>query len=186
LTKPVRFHTIRVVQMLTGPFAAFSLLLVAAAGPKIVRPQSTLRALSSLGLPGSPAAVRLLGVVEVAVGVGALVTGGRAFAALVAASYLAFAAYVALALVRGGALASCGCFGKPDTPPTRLHLIVNATAAAVAIAVAVNPSTAALAALGTQPLAGLPFLVFVGCCTWFTYLSLSALPALRRPTGATR
>jgi uncharacterized membrane protein HdeD (DUF308 family) len=172
--------------MLTGPLAAFALLLVVAAGPKIVRPQSTLRALSSVGLPRSATAVRLLGGAEVVVGVGALVIGGRLFAALVAASYLAFAAFVALALVRGGALASCGCFGKPETPPTRLHLVVNAIAAAVAIAVAVNPGPAPLAQLGSQPLAGLPFLVLVGCCTWFTYLSLSALPALRRPAGATR
>jgi len=172
--------------MLTGPLAAFALLLVAAAGPKILRPQSTLRALSSAGLPRSATAVRLLGGAEVVVGVGALVIGGRLFAALVAASYLAFAAFVALALLRGGALASCGCFGKPETPPTRLHLVVNAIAAAVAIAVAVNPGPAPLAQLGSQPLAGLPFLVLVGCCTWFTYLSLSALPALRRPAGATR
>ncbi len=172
--------------MLTGPFAAFALLLVVASGPKILRPYSTLRALTSLKLPASAAAVRLLGGAEVVVGVGALVSGGRLFAALVAASYLAFAAFVALALARGGVLASCGCFGKPDTPPTRLHLVVNATAAAVAVAVAATPGPAPLVALGAQPLAGLPFGVLVGCCTWFSYLALSALPTLRRTAGATR
>ena len=41
-------------------------------------------------------------------------------------SYLAFTAFVITARLKGGVLASCGCFGKADTPPTWLHAAVTA------------------------------------------------------------
>ena len=47
-------------------------------------------------------------------------------ALLVAASYAAFTAFVLLARSRGGVLASCGCFGRADTPPTTTHVVVTA------------------------------------------------------------
>ena len=40
---------------------------------------------------------------------------------------------VVLALRRGWALASCGCFGRPDTPPKVAHAVLNAAAAASAV-----------------------------------------------------
>ena len=93
-----------------------------AGAAKTVRPANTARALRQLGWPGSPPLVRCLGVFEVALGTAAAITGNRIAAALLALSYAGFAAFVATALRRGGAVSSCGCFGRPDTPPTASHL----------------------------------------------------------------
>ena len=70
---------------------------------------------------------------------GPLVAPGRLSAALVAAAYLVFTAFVARVLTRGGVLGSCGCFGKPDTPATRTHLALTGVAALTALAVAIDP-----------------------------------------------
>jgi hypothetical protein len=56
------------------------------------------------------------------------VTGG-----LVALAYGLFAVFVVVALKRGWALTSCGCFGRPDNPPTVAHAVLNAGAAAIAV-----------------------------------------------------
>ena len=53
-------------------------------------------------------------------------------AALVALSYLCFFGIVAVARRRGGPLATCGCFGRPDTPPTALHLVIDLALAVTA------------------------------------------------------
>jgi hypothetical protein len=103
----------------------------------------------------------------------------------VAASYVGFAAFVGLAMSRGGVVASCGCFGRPDTPPTRLHLVVNVVAACLALAVARDPFGGIGGVVADQPLAGLPYLALTAACVWFAYLALSALPTLR-PQAARR
>ena len=74
-----------------------------------------------------------------ALGVAAVLAPGRVTAALVAAAYLVFTAFVALARHRGGVLGSCGCFGRPDTPATGAHLVLTAALAATAAAVALSP-----------------------------------------------
>jgi hypothetical protein len=128
-------------QLVAAPFLAAAVLLVAAGVPKVVDPMPLVRALRSAGLPAGRAVVRALAVGEVLVGAAALVAPGRATAALVCFAYLAFTGFVGLALARGGVLASCGCFGKADTPPTRSHLAVTAVLAAAAAALAVAPTS---------------------------------------------
>lgn len=160
--------------MLAGPFSAAAVLLAVGGAPKIVRPASTAGALASLRLPASPAVVRLMGLTEVAIAVAALTTGSRPAAALMAAAYAGFAAFIALALARPGLLKSCGCFGAPDTPPTAVHLVVNVAAAAVSAAVAFTGG--GRIELDGSPLAGLPLLVLTAACAWFAYLALALLP----------
>lgn len=154
---------------LAGPFLAAAALLVLAGAAKVLDPAPLVRALRSLGLPGGPLVVRLAAAAEVVVGVAALLTGSRAAALAVAASYALFTAVVVRGLLRGGVLASCGCFGRADTPPTRAHVAVTAAAALVAGAVALRPapapwspallaSTAALVATAYLVLAVLPLL----------------------------
>ena len=58
--------------------------------------------------------------------------GGPVFAALVAVSYLAFAGFVVVALRSGAPISSCGCFGKVDTPPSLVHVVIDLVLAAVA------------------------------------------------------
>lgn len=166
------------MELLAGPYTAAAVLLALAGAPKVLRPSPAVRALRATGLPGSPLAVRLLGAGETGVAVAALTVGGRIPAALVAVSYLAFAGFVALALTRGGVVSSCGCFGKPDTPPTIGHIVGNGIAAAVAAAVAVSPGPGLLQTALTSPAAAAPLLVLTGCCAWFAYLGLARLPAL--------
>ena len=161
-----------------GPVLAFAVLLVIGGAGKLRRPDDTVRALRALRLPVSPLAVRLLAVTEMAIGMATLVFGGRTPTLLVAASYLAFAAFVLLAMARRGAVSSCGCFGTPDTPPTAAHLVVTLAASALAFAAAADPLDPLLGGLGGQPLLGVPFLLLTGCCAWFAYLALSALPRL--------
>ena len=133
-------------------------------------------------LPGSPALVRLLGVVEVTLGAAALVTGARPMLALAAAAYLAFAGFVAVALLSGSPLQSCGCFGQRDTPPSVVHLGVNVTAAAVLLVAAAGDLPKPADVLADQPWSAAPFLLLVLISLELSYLVLTALPAVLTPT----
>ena len=164
---------------LAGPYLAAAGLLVLAGVPKVADPAPLVRALRSAGftVPPAPGAllVRGFAAAEVVVGVWAVLAPGRLAAALAAAAYAVFTAFVALVLTRGGVLGSCGCFGKPDTPPTRTHLALTAVAALVAAAVALDPpadawgGAASTSALVTT--AGLA--VVIGFLAW---MALAVLP----------
>ena len=170
---------------LAGPFIVTAALLGAGGALKVHRPAPTARALREMGLPASPALVRVGAAAEVAVAAGALVDGSRPFAALVAASYLGFTAFVLAALRRGVPLSSCGCFGVTDTPPTGVHVGLNLAAAAVAGVVAVGwaggGGLAEIAALDGSILRG-TFVVLTAAATWFAYVALTLLPRLRPAT----
>ena len=114
-------------------------LLVVAGSAKVWRPADLSRALRAAGLSVGPGMVRGGAAVEVAVGGWALLAGGRVGMGGLAVSYLGFAGFVGVALARGTPLATCGCFGEPDTPPTLAHAVVCAAGgvlAAVAAAIA--------------------------------------------------
>ena len=162
---------------LGGPAVASATLLAIGGMAKVLRPGNTVHALRGLRLPASPSGVRLLAVAEIGVAVGALAGGGRLAWLLVAGAYLGFACFVVLALWRGGAVSSCGCFGAPDTPPTAVHVLVTTAASAVALAAALGDPPGPLpGALADLPLLGLPFLLVTGCCVWFAYAAVAVLP----------
>ena len=157
-----------------GPFLAASGLLVLAGVPKLKDPMPLVRALRSARLPASRGLVRALAVVEIVLGVSAVVHPGRLTGAGVTACYLVFTAFVALTLRRGGVLGSCGCFGRPDTPPTVVHLAVTAAFAAGAGTLVLAPPAGPVWAPVTPQLAALTaFAVLVG---WLAYLVLAVLP----------
>ena len=124
--------------------------------------------------------VRVGALAEAALGAVALAFPRPATAALVALSYVCFFGVVAYARRRGGPLATCGCFGRPDTPPTALHLVIDLVLAAAAAAVAAGaPSGGTLVTqLAHQPWAGFPLLFVSAVGLWLTALALSALAAL--------
>jgi hypothetical protein len=174
---------------LIGPYLIGCLLLVGAGASKAVRPDDTARAL----LPLVPAplrpviafgvlrtVVRLLAAVEVAVGALAMLWPRPLTGGLVAASYFAFAVVIAYARSHGGALASCGCFGTPDTPATYLHVAIDLVLGGAAVAVAVGvPATGWLVTvLARQPLHGLPLAALTAVGATMTYLALSGLARL--------
>jgi methylamine utilization protein MauE len=161
--------------LLAGPFLAAGVLLVAAGVPKLADPMPLVRAVRQAGLPTGRTSIRLVALAETAVGVYAVAAPGRASALLTALAYLVFTAFVARALARGSALGSCGCFGKPDTPPTRTHLVVTGAIVALAAAIAVDPPAHPWASFDAT---GLTTLAFAGVLAFLTWMVLAVLPGL--------
>src|SRR3954447_1313905 len=122
---------------LAGPFAAAGTLLALGGMFKVAKPLPTAGALRAVGARPPVFAVRVLGAGEAAIGVAAVLSGSPALAALVGAAYLAFTAFVVLAMRGGTALQSCGCFGEVETPPSEVHVLVDVGFAFAALAAAV-------------------------------------------------
>lgn len=158
-----------------GPFAIAAVLLVLGGLAKAWQPSDTAKALRSAGVPASGAVTRVGAIAEAALGAYALVDGGRVAAILVAASYLGFAAFVGFALVRDLPLATCGCFGKADTPPDALHLGINLAAVGAAVAVAFDPGVGVRAVADQQPWAAVPYFALVALGVCAALLSLTSL-----------
>jgi hypothetical protein len=158
----------------TAPYLAAGLLLVAAGAGKTFEPLSLVRALRAAGLrvraPLLARWVRVLAAAEAGVGLAALVHPSRVAAGLVALSYFGFTAFVLRALRSGSPLASCGCFGKTDTPPTPGHAFVTALLAVAAGLIAVDPTTRLDA----------PLLVVSAVLAYACYLALAVLPLVSR------
>ena len=178
---------------LIGPYLAACLLLVAAGAAKVAHPDDTARAVASvvrLPLRRLRAVVRTGAAAECALGLVALVRPGPVTAGLVAASYLGFAGFVAVARARGGPLATCGCFSTPDTPATRTHVALTLGFAVSAAAVAAGvPAGWITHALGGQPWRGVPVVLLAGLCAWLAYLAMTRLAqvgAARRMLGIAR
>lgn len=125
-------------------------LLVLAGAQKVIDPTTTVGALRALRLPASPRVVRLGSLAEVLLGIGAIVTGFPPLWTMVAASYLAFAVFVAAAMRNGSMIGSCGCFGREETPPHSSHVVLDVVLAGIAAAAAIR-STAPLDGLADQP-----------------------------------
>jgi hypothetical protein len=169
------------VSVLAGPFAIAAALLAVGGAAKAVRPRDTAQALAAVGLRfprllPARVVVRVGGAVEAAIGVAALLVGGPVLCALVALSYLAFATFVLVALRTGAPISSCGCFGKADTPPSLVHVVLDVAFAAVAAGAAFTGGVALPNVLADQPLVGIPFLmlVVIGCA--LVFLAFSSLP----------
>lgn len=159
-----------------------AVVLAVGGAAKLLAPHPTASALAALGLPSRRGVVLVMGAGEVAVGAWAATMGGRHAAAVVAAAYLAFAGFV-VAARRSGAVASCGCFGQAETPPSLLHLVVNLVAAGVAAAAAVADVAGLGDQIGSGPLAGVPFVVLVATGVYGIHALLTVVPAVLAQTG---
>ena len=168
------------MSVLAGPFAIACVLLAGAGALKAWHPGDTANALRAVGIrlsyTSSLLAVRAFGVVEAVIAVVALVTGNAGACALVAASYLAFTGFVVAALRRGTAIASCGCFGKVDTPPSIFHVVLDLLFAGVAAAAAFTGDVALPDVLRDQPLAGVPYVMLLAIGVYLVFLAFTALP----------
>jgi hypothetical protein len=139
-------------------------------------------------LPVHRQVVRGFAVLEVALGVWALVAPGRYASLLVAAAYLVFTAFVGRVLTRGGVLGSCGCFGKPDTPATRTHLVLTALAALTALLVAVDPPASVWAGVDGATVTTAGLAVVIGFLAWqvMAVLPTTSPAAIRTTATPTR
>ncbi len=178
------------MSVLAGPFVIASALIVLGGAFKAVDPADTAYALRTLGL--------------------AACDGARARAAVRPRSSSASARSCSVApcsrrssrsrtsrsprsspsrLRSGSPISSCGCFGKVDTPPSLVHLVVDLLAAGCAITVALAGDTVALPdVLADQPLLGVPFVILAVTGIYLVFLSFTALPktlggSTRRPRG---
>lgn len=168
---------------LIGLYFVACILLVAAGAAKAARPDDTARAVSVL-VPRHPRGLREVvragSLAEAALGAVALSFPRTGLAAAVAASYLLFAVFVAIARHKGGPIASCGCFGTPDTPATGLHVVVDLVLAVSAAGVAAAGIRGSIASiLAAQPLHGVALLMASALGAWLTYLTVSVLASLR-------
>jgi hypothetical protein len=174
---------------LIGPYLIGCVILILAGAMKAFRPGDTARGLlpllptrfrSRVQLRQLGLVIRLVSFLEVGLGLVALVLPRPVSAAMVAASYIAFAAIVAYARSQGGALASCGCFGTPDTPATFLHALLDIVLGITSASVAVSAPRVGsiLGVLSHQPLHGAPLVLVAVVGAWLTYLTLSVLSAL--------
>jgi hypothetical protein len=174
--------------VLAGPFAIAAAVLALGGALKAMDPADTAHALTNLGLPGGRTLVRVGGAIEVAVAIGALVTGNAVLIAIVAASYVVFAVVVLVALRSGKPLSSCGCLGKIDTPPSLVHVGIDLVSAGVAAAAAFA-ATSEIAipdVLDEQPLFGVPFVFLVVIGTGLVLVALTDLPKTLAAARASR
>lgn len=164
-----------------GIVLALMVLLVAAGVGKVYRPIPTAGALRLAGLPSSMILVRLLGAVEIGVGVGGIVTGGPIAALSGAVLYGSFALFVIYALRRRLPLASCGCLGATETPPSVTHVVVN-LGAVVALVVGAMFPIGPWGSIGEEADLVVPFVFLTGATVFLLYGLIAVLPLVgRRP-----
>lgn len=153
-----------------APFLAAAVVLAAAGAAKLRRPDYTARALQAAGWRVGRRTVRAGAVAEMGAAVAALAFPGTATGAVVAAAYAAFAGFVTLALRRGWALSSCGCFGRPDSRPTYLHAALNLAAAAAAAWWAADPPSRLGVVFSSSPWSGAPLALVSAVIAGLAYL----------------
>lgn len=128
-----RAHAQRLLcpRMFATAAAIFSILLVVTGAAKIARPRDVEKALAGLGLPRVPGSGVTIGLVEVLIGASSLVLPQALWVQTL--MFAVFALWVRAALRSDTPLASCGCLGRPDTPPSASHLALNVVAAFVSL-----------------------------------------------------
>ena len=114
----------------------FAVLLAVAGAAKVADPGATSAALQGARLVADRRLVRVLGGGEIALAIAVLAVGGRLPAALLGIAYAVFAAFAYRQSRQGE---GCGCFGVSDAPATRLHVVINVAAAALAAGAAWRP-----------------------------------------------
>ena len=165
---------------LAPAFAVAAALVVVAGLAKLNAPAAAGLALDRLGLPGSTGAVRLIGSVEIGLGVGCLLAPGPLTAVALALAYAAFAVVVSRLVRLDADAVPCGCFGAGSFTATRAHAGLNALAATVAGICALAPPEGPLGWFA-DPLAGVAALAAVACSTWLAYVAFTLVPAAWGP-----
>jgi hypothetical protein len=164
----------------TGPYLAATALLAVGGAPKTWSPADTTRALRAMRLPVTRPLVRAIGATEVLCAVAAVALPGRASALVIAGWYAVFAAVVALALRSRAPLASCGCFGAVESPPSVAHLLLVVGASAVSVAVAVSGVETLLP---SRPSYAVVVVGLGSLAAWFGYLVMTRLAAVGAFSG---
>ena len=161
-----------------GPLELAAALLLGAAGvAKLITPGPAVLMLRRAWRPMPHVVVRIAAAVEVAVALTALALGDRWSALGLGACYLAFAV-VSARLLQRREHASCGCFGRADSPVGGVHLVLNAAAAGIAAAAALRPPGRFDGLLDGTLLHGVVGAGQSALLAYLGFLSITALPTL--------
>lgn len=126
-------------ELLSVPFAAAALVLCTAGVGKLRYPAGAMRALRTVGLPGSVGLVSALAAFEIGLGSWCVIAPGPFAAAAAASIYASFAVIGRVLVARH---ASCGCFGEGDLPASAAQSLLSAALAALCgVAVVRTPSS---------------------------------------------
>jgi hypothetical protein len=153
------------MDVLTPALQLVAAVIAVGGAAKLFAPDPFVSMLRSLEVPGGRRLARVTGVIELGVGIAAIVLGGRLAAGAVTIAYLVFA--VSAAAARRAGATSCGCFGAPSAPPSGVHIGLNLVSAAVAALAAVIGGVPGLSdTLSGLPLAGAPYVISLATGTW--------------------
>ena len=163
--------------MVAGLFFVVCEVLVISGVGKLFSPKPTELALSAVGLPSFPSVVRALGIAEIILGVSGIVIGGRHIPIAVGVLFAFFAVFI-IFVIRYDDLATCGCFGAMNEPPTLLHAFANITFMVIALtAIDIDGISKVI---DRQWASGIPFLISVLLGALAVYLCLVFLPRFWR------
>jgi hypothetical protein len=160
---------------LLAPAIAVALLLGAAGAAKVVDPTMTVGALRAMGLPSGPGLVRVGAAAEVVIACAALVSASPVPFVLISISFLGFAAFVLAAMRRGTMIGSCGCFGRDETPPHVIHVVLDLCLAGVAAAAATFGAAPA-ELVTTDVVDGMLVVALAGLLAFLLYAAFVELP----------
>lgn len=155
--------------------ASAAVLLLVAGVAKLARPAEGFAGL--VGFRARPVLVRILGGGEIVAGAGALWLGGPVPASAVGLLYAAFALAVLRALLTGAE--SCGCFGRLDAPPSRVHVLGNLALAGVSFAAAgadVAPVQTIVQSISDRPAVGAALVAEIVLIAGLGLVAFTALP----------
>ena len=162
------------MSVVSAIYASAAVLLVVAGAAKLSRPAPGVADL--FGFRAPTPLVRLVGASEAAVGIAALLVGGPA-AWAVGLLYVSFSVIVLRAvLVKAG---SCGCFGRLDAPPSRVHVLGNLALAAVSFAAAgtdAAPVQAIARSISDRPAVGVALAAEIVLMAGLGLVAFTALP----------
>ncbi|MSO86005.1 MAG: hypothetical protein EXQ71_00615 [Acidimicrobiia bacterium] len=174
---------------LTAPALVVAALLALAGAQKLLDPTMTVGALRALGLPARSGWVRLGSGAELVLGLAAITVGGALVWSLVGLSYGAFGAFVVLARRSGTMIGSCGCFGRDETPPHPIHVVLDVFLAGVAVAMAGWSSAPPLDALIDAPGVAVVIVALSALALVLVYAAFVDLPralSVARTAGVSR
>lgn len=155
--------------------ASAAVLLLVAGVAKLARPADGFAGL--VGFRARPVLVRILGGGEIVAGAGALWLGGPVAASAVGLLYAAFALAVLRALLTGAE--SCGCFGRLDAPPSRVHVGGNLVLAGVSFVAAGAdnaPVQAIVQSISDRPAVGVALAAEIVVMAGLGLVAFTALP----------
>ena len=117
-----------------------SSLLAVSGALKLRHPESVEPLLTVLHVPWWLRRGRAVGLIELTIAVGAVITTARPVLIAEAAAFGCFALVIGYVLAARIPLTTCGCAGARDTPPSILHVGIDlAAAGAATLAVFVRP-----------------------------------------------